>query len=575
MEKEYKVSWLKVAFILLLIILFITIIYLLYPKKNNNNMDINRTYINNITLMKEAGFEYFKGDNLPTEVGEARRLSLENMEATNKIVEFLDEEGKSCDKENSYIEATKINKSEYDLKVYLSCNNKKDFLVTSIIKEEVTCTNCNNPSTEKPSTNNKPTTSGNKKPTTNTGSSLNNNNCSTGSCTYSKYYTVNYDYDNGSTAKELVKEGATAPYKNASKEGYTFIGWYLNNAAYNFASPITRSITLKAKYQKNENKVNKYTVTFDSKGGSSINDQIVVSGNTATKPQNPTKSCYIFDGWYLNGSKYNFNNKVTNNITLEAKWIYDEACDLDETYTVKFNSNGGSRVKTQTVYEGDRAYYPSDPTRDGYIFVGWYYNNKEFNFNTRIYRNYTLEARWEEDYSNYTTYCKIEKERIYSTGYTLENSINNKNYETYNYSVKYLRYTPDLKVLGYGTTPTSEYSSAYNFWKNKNKPIYMSSDKSLDVDPGGYYNLSRSSLTSSNMTPIVRVGNRVNNYYTFDITLNLYNLRNIYNTSFYASNIRSYVYFMPIYFDVEYVDTNNCFEDKESNSYKYKNYYMY
>ena len=44
------------------------------------------------------------------------------------------------------------------------------------------------------------------------------------------------------------------------------------------------------------------------------------AGKVATKPSNPKRSGYTFKGWFLNGTEYNFSNKITKNITLKAKW---------------------------------------------------------------------------------------------------------------------------------------------------------------------------------------------------------------------------------------------------------------
>ena len=66
-----------------------------------------------------------------------------------------------------------------------------------------------------------------------------------------------------------------------------------------------------------------YTVTFDSDGGSSVADQTVNSGETATRPANPTKADYIFRGWYSDAAlttEYDFTTPVTADITIHAKW---------------------------------------------------------------------------------------------------------------------------------------------------------------------------------------------------------------------------------------------------------------
>lgn len=65
----------------------------------------------------------------------------------------------------------------------------------------------------------------------------------------------------------------------------------------------------------------KFTVTFDSKGGSKIANQIILDGNKADAPRkNPARKGYLFAGWYNGNAKYNFNSAVTRNLTLTAKW---------------------------------------------------------------------------------------------------------------------------------------------------------------------------------------------------------------------------------------------------------------
>ncbi|MCD8004010.1 MAG: InlB B-repeat-containing protein, partial [Clostridia bacterium] len=63
-----------------------------------------------------------------------------------------------------------------------------------------------------------------------------------------------------------------------------------------------------------------YTVTFDSNGGSSVDAQSVNYGLTATEPTDPTRTGYTFDGWYLDGEKYDFDTVVTGDVTLTAEW---------------------------------------------------------------------------------------------------------------------------------------------------------------------------------------------------------------------------------------------------------------
>lgn len=63
-----------------------------------------------------------------------------------------------------------------------------------------------------------------------------------------------------------------------------------------------------------------YTVTFNANGGSTVASKKVKSGTAVSAPANPKRAKYTFAGWYNGSQKYNFNTKVTKNITLTAKW---------------------------------------------------------------------------------------------------------------------------------------------------------------------------------------------------------------------------------------------------------------
>jgi Listeria/Bacterioides repeat len=67
-----------------------------------------------------------------------------------------------------------------------------------------------------------------------------------------------------------------------------------------------------------------------------------------------------------------------------------------EEYDVTFNANGGTLVSTLTVKADGTITKPADPTKSGYVFAGWYYNDELFDFNTKITGDIKLEARWTE-----------------------------------------------------------------------------------------------------------------------------------------------------------------------------------
>jgi uncharacterized repeat protein (TIGR02543 family) len=137
-----------------------------------------------------------------------------------------------------------------------------------------------------------------------------------------------------------------------------------------------------------------YTVIFNSNGGSEVAKQTVNAGGTATRPANPARSGYTFDNWYSDAkltAVYDFSTPVKGNITLYAKW------NKVITYTVTFDSNGGSNVAAQTVESGETATHPANPTQSGYTFDNWYSDadlTAVYDFSTRVTGNITLYAQW-------------------------------------------------------------------------------------------------------------------------------------------------------------------------------------
>ena len=116
-----------------------------------------------------------------------------------------------------------------------------------------------------------------------------------------------------------------------------------------------------------------YQVTFKDSGSTFATDY-ANSGDTATKPTDPTQTGYTFGGWYSDESltdDWNFDtNTVTDDITLHAKWT---VC----TYTVTFDTNSGT-INSGNITEytyGEGAKLPTDVTRPGYTFGGWYENS--------------------------------------------------------------------------------------------------------------------------------------------------------------------------------------------------------
>ena len=217
-----------------------------------------------------------------------------------------------------------------------------------------------------------------------------------------KKYTVSFDTDGGTKVEEIkVKKNATIEVlPTTTKDGYTFIEWQLNGKTFDKSTKITSDITLKASWQKNAEptvEVKKYKVTFNTDGGSKIESVEVEENKTLEKPENPTKKGYTFDKWMLNNKEYDFDTKVTKDITLKATWKREETKPAEEVkYTVKFDSNGGINVASQTVVKGNKVTKPANPTRSGYTFIEWQLDGKAYNFNSTVTKNITLKATWKK-----------------------------------------------------------------------------------------------------------------------------------------------------------------------------------
>ncbi len=115
------------------------------------------------------------------------------------------------------------------------------------------------------------------------------------------------------------------------------------------------------------------SITYNVDDAEYITDDNITYGTLAAQPISPTKTGYTFIGWYTGDDKlFNFSSMiVTEDLVLDAKFVEDTV----STYTVTFNSNGGSAIDDQIVPEDTAVVLDIDPTRTGYSFAGWYTDN--------------------------------------------------------------------------------------------------------------------------------------------------------------------------------------------------------
>ena len=186
-------------------------------------------------------------------------------------------------------------------------------------------------------------------------------------------YTIAFDTAGGSEIAPITQDygtNITAP-ADPTRKGYTFKGW-------DKEIPETmpaENITVKAQWE-----INRYTITFDTAGGSEIAPITQDYGTNITAPANPTRKGYTFKGW----DKEIPETMPAENITVQAQWEINQ-------YTIAFDTNGGSEIAPITQDYGTEITAPDNPTREGYTFIGWDRDIPEI----MPAENITVTAQWE------------------------------------------------------------------------------------------------------------------------------------------------------------------------------------
>ena len=186
-------------------------------------------------------------------------------------------------------------------------------------------------------------------------------------------YTITFDTDGGTPVNPITQDYQSTiatPTILPIKVGYTFMGW---NPALPEKMPLN-GFSTKALWQ-----INQYTLTFDTDGGTAI-DPITQNYNTAiTKPSDPTRTGYDFNGW----SQEIPSTMPAENMTIKAQWQIKQ-------YTITFDTDGGTVIDPITQDYNTEINKPSDPTKTGYEFVGW--DNIP---STMPANNVTVKALWQ------------------------------------------------------------------------------------------------------------------------------------------------------------------------------------
>lgn len=224
-------------------------------------------------------------------------------------------------------------------------------------------------------------------------------------------YTVAFATDGGSvvTSQDVYKGDTVPKPTDPTRDGYTFAGWQQDGSDYDFSKPVTSNITLTAKWtpvSTPDPEEHVITITYKVEYGS-WNDgsaqpktqSLTLTGDAsgALEPpavgNAPTTNCKA-GKW--NTKSGELPATITYADTLDGEITYTYAYAQKDQFTITFDSDGGSAVQSQQVYEGDFATKPANPTKAGMSFAYWVTSNgTAYNFETTpVNANITLKAIW-------------------------------------------------------------------------------------------------------------------------------------------------------------------------------------
>ena len=232
-------------------------------------------------------------------------------------------------------------------------------------------------------------------------------------------YTIAFNSNGGSAVQPIKRNSGSSigTLPTPTKSGYTFDGWYTSSSGgtkISTSTKVTGNVTYYAVWT-----INKFTVTFDSNGGSAVNSIKRSYGEKLGTLPVPTKKCSSFGGWYYKepGSNMFFeNNKINantlmpnNNVTYYAFWNEDVereqnyCCFCDSSTGMKRFNDGKYRyvvnhiIQTGWINYSDEWYY-ADST--GTLKTGWQtIDGKKYYFDSEgiMQRNCFIEGYWLTD----------------------------------------------------------------------------------------------------------------------------------------------------------------------------------
>ena len=245
-------------------------------------------------------------------------------------------------------------------------------------------------------------------------------------------YTVTFDLNGGTAGAGFVASvdvpaGCYLNLTVPTKTGYTFAGWYTGDGATDGlvtnTTAIRSDMTLKARWH-----INTFSVKFLDKNGNLLKEETVAYGSAATAPAVPLVDGFLFDKWDCDFSS------ITQTTTVKALYIPD-------TYTLSFDTDGGTAIAERLYYKNDIPRQPNTPVKEGYFFMGWYLDEaftRPYDFTTGFTTDTTVYAYFSESIPISTA------EELRAIG----NSSTGKYYLTQNISLGGTTWTPLSSFAG-------------------------------------------------------------------------------------------------------------------------------
>ena len=216
--------------------------------------------------------------------------------------------------------------------------------------------------------------------------------------------------DNTYLEKESYKDELLESPLNPQKDGYTFIGWYIDKEltqSYNFNDAVNSSFKLYAKFD-----LNKYHVSYII--NNNVYANVVVEYGQKVESIIPTlDSGLIFDGWFFDEA---FSKPLTDNKTVDDNLVLYGRVKKEE-YNVNYYSDG-ILVHSEKVLYGEKITY-KNYSKDGYVFLGWVENIDDdslFDMNSEVVTSLNLYAKYAKIDDKALSYASYE-EGLYTTWY--------------------------------------------------------------------------------------------------------------------------------------------------------------